>query len=200
MPSTKQYDQSYFDHWYRSRATPVPLASMRRKVRHAVAAAEFVLGREIRSVLDVGCGEGRWRGELKRMRRRLYYLGVDGSEYALRRFGKRRNIRKGTLGTLGKLGLQRKFDLIVCADVVYYADLPELRSGLRAIHRLLSGVAYIEAYTTDDEVEGDMEGWHHRSERVYRREFSAAGLVSCGLNCFVGSDSSHLLSSLERCC
>jgi SAM-dependent methyltransferase len=170
-----------------------------RKVRLAVAAAEFVLEREIRSVLDVGCGEGRWRGVLRRMRPGLEYLGVDSSDYVVRRFGKRRNIRKGSVGTVGQLGIRRKFDLVVCADVLWYVPTPELRRGLADMRKLMRGVAYIEAYATGDAVEGDLVDWIDRSETSYRRAFSAAGLVPCGLNCWVPREELYRLSIMERC-
>jgi SAM-dependent methyltransferase len=195
----KGYDQAYFDRWYRSRVAPVTLQSRRRKVRLAVAAAEYVLGRGIRSVLDIGCGEALWRGELRRLRPEVRYQGVDSSEYVIRRFGKRRNIRSGSFATVGRLGLRRKFDLIVCADVVAYVPTPELLRGLRAIGRLLGGVAYIEAYAVTDDMIGDLEGWHFRSESTYRRTFAAAGLIACGLNCWIARAQQHLVSALERC-
>lgn len=49
-----------------------------------------MLGREIRSVLDVGCGEARWREALLRMRREVAYVRVDSSEHVVKRYGKRR--------------------------------------------------------------------------------------------------------------
>ncbi|MGH7467272.1 MAG: methyltransferase domain-containing protein [Longimicrobiales bacterium] len=195
----KQYDQSYFDRWYRSRAAVVTPVSRARKVRLAVAAAEFVLGREIRSVLDVGCGEAPWRAVLRRLRPKVDYLGVDASEYVVRRFGQRRNIRHGSLGTLGRMRLKRRYDLIVCADVIAYVPSPELYRGLRALRRLLGGVAYLEAYTGHDDVVGDLEGWHIRSAAAYRKIFAAAGLSACGLNCWVPRERQHWLSALERC-
>ena len=194
----KAYDKTYFDRWYRSNGAVVDDAALARKVHVAVAAAEFVLEREIRSVLDVGCGEGRWRAVLKRMRPGIEYLGVDSSDYAVRRFGKRRNIRKGSVGTVGQLGIRRKFDLVVCADVLWYVPTPELRRGLAEMRKLLRGVAYIEAYATGDEVEGDLDAWIERSEATYRRAFSDAGLVACGLNCWIAREDLDRLSIMER--
>ncbi len=195
----KHYDQTYFDHWYRSRAAVATPQSLRRKVRLAVAAAEFVLGREIRSVLDVGCGEAPWRALLRRMRPGCAYTGVDNSDYVLRRYGQKRQIRRGSLGTLGRMRLRGPFDLIVCADVLAYIPTPEMQRGLVALRRLLRGVAYLEAYVTSDDIVGDLEGWHHRKETAYRTAFAAAGLIACGLNCWVPHTQTHRLAALERC-
>ena len=50
----KVYDQTYFNRWYRDPNDRVSTReSLVRKVRMAVSVTEFLLGREIRSVLDV---------------------------------------------------------------------------------------------------------------------------------------------------
>src|SRR5206468_4933123 len=104
------------------------------------------LGRRVRTVLDVGCGEARWYGALKRIRRGIEYSGVESSEYAVRTFSASRNVRQGSFGTLKTLRLRGSYDLIVCADMLQYVPTSDLASGLREIRRLLGGVAYIEAY------------------------------------------------------
>src|SRR5207342_233424 len=138
----KRYDRGYFERWYHDEGTRVHVTgSLERKVRLAVHAAEYFLERPIRSVLDVGCGEAPWQPLLHRLRPGVRYAGVDSSEYAVKRFGRRRNIRLGSFGSLGTLGLEGPFDLIVCADVLHYVDGRELAPGLEAIADLLGGVA-----------------------------------------------------------
>ena len=195
----KQYDRRYFDRWYRERGAVVKPEAVQRKVRLALAAAEYVLARPVRSVLDVGCGEAPWRATLKRARPQLRYVGVDSSEYVVRRYGKRRGIRAGTLGTLGELRLGGPFDLVVCADVLEYVPTPELHEGLLQMRRLCRGLAYIEAFASGDDMVGDRAGWHHRSERKYRDAFAAAGYIACGLHCWVPRDGAQRVSQLERC-
>ena len=56
---TKSYDRHYFQHWYRDQAIHDP-RRLARKVALAVAVAEHHLERPVRSVLDIGCGEGAW--------------------------------------------------------------------------------------------------------------------------------------------
>ena len=195
----KVYDRGYFDRWYRSAGAVVHPEAVLRKVRLALAAAEYVLRRPVRSVLDVGCGEAPWRAPLRRLRPGLRYLGVDSSDYVIRRYGRRRGIRYGTLGDLDALGLRRPFDLVVCADVLEYVPTAEVSAGLRHMCRLAGGIAYIEAFASTDDMIGDREQWHHRSARVYRELFRDAGLVSCGLHCYVARERAHLVSAMERC-
>lgn len=182
----KEYTRQYYDRWYRDPSTRIATAQgTARKARLAVSAAEFMLARPIESVLDIGCGEAPWRTPLLRLRPSVQYLGVESSEYVVRELGQSRNIIRGTFGRLGALKLNRRFDLIVCADVVQYLDDDELRRGLRQIRRLAGGVAYIETFAKEDSMEGDRDGWIDRPARVIKRIFHDAGLRHCGFYCWV---------------
>lgn len=149
------------------------------------AVAEYFLGRKLRSVLDIGAGEGRWGVELRRLRPGLRYVGIDPSEYVVARHGRRRNIKLGTFEQVPSMALGRGFDLIVCADMLQYIPDAALKRGVRHIAGLLNGVAFLESYTSADDMEGDLEGWHPRSKSRYRRIFADAGLVACGVHCYL---------------
>lgn len=195
----KIYDREYFQRWYRDPHDRVTTRdALARKVRMAVSLAEFVLGRPIRTVLDVGCGEAPWYPVLRRMRPGIRYTGVDSSDYVLERYGKSRHIRRGTFGELGTLRLPRGNDLVVCADVLQYVETRDVERGLRAIRRLLGGVAFIEAFATEDAMIGDRDGWHERSAAEYRRIFTRAGLTQCGPYGFVALDQFDTLNALEH--
>lgn len=195
----KAYDRAYFERWYRDPNDRVSTReSLERKARMAIAVTEFLIGRRVRTILDVGCGEAPWYPVVRRLRPEASYVGVDSSEYVLERFGAARNIRRGSLGELGTMRLRRDVDLIVCADVLQYVETPELERGLRAIRRLLGGVAYIEAFTTEDEMEGDRSGWHERTAAQYRRLFRRAGLTQCGPYCYTDLDELDMLNAFEH--
>ena len=197
----KNYDREYFDRWYRDpRVRVATAAAVARKVHLVVSVAEALLQRRIRSVLDVGCGEGTWRAPLKKLRPAVRYIGVDSSGYVLARFGKRRGIVRGTFGGLDAVerSLRGPFDAIVCCDVLQYVPAAELKDGLRSITRLLGGVAYLEAYTSGDSIEGDRRGWHERTASAYRRALRGAGLVSVGMHCWVGQGLIESTAELER--
>ena len=162
-----------------------------------VGVAEYFLRRKVRSVLDIGAGEGAWRAELRRLRPDIRYLGIDPSEYVVRKHGKRRNIRLGRFEDLPNLPLGRNHDLIVCADVLQYVSGPSLKRGIRHIASLLGGVAFLESYTFGDEMEGDLADWHQRSKSHYRRSFAEAGLVACGLHCFLTQELAERAVEME---
>ena len=194
----KSYDRSYFDRWYRDPRKRVKVEDdVMRKVRLVVGIAEYYLERPLRSVLDVGCGEGAWRPLLKRIRPSLRYQGVDASEYAVQRFGRRRNIRLGTVGGLRDLKLKGPYDLVVCCDVMHYVPSDELARGVREMGRLAGGLAYLEAFTTEDAVVGDKDSWQNRTPAWYRRLFASNGFSPVGSQCYVTPGVLEMVSALE---
>lgn len=196
----KSYDRDYFDRWYRAGRSRVITPDLtQRRAAVALAAAELVLDRRVASVLDIGCGEGDWGVWLRKQRRGLKYLGLDPSEYAVRRYGRRRNLRLGTFGALKAAGVRGRFDLVICADVLQYIPTALLGAGLTELaSHLGDGVAYLPAYTTEDDMEGDLDGWHWRSPAVWRRAFRAAGLMPIGLHCWVLASRRDALNVFER--
>lgn len=197
--SPKPYDRDYFDRWYRGQFTRVHTpADVGRKVRLALGVTEFLLGRAVRSALDIGCGEAPWQPVLHQLRPACRYAGVEPSPYAVRRFGRRRNVRQGSLETLDRLGLDGPFDLVVCADVLHYVPLAPLRRGLRALAPLVGGIAYLETLTAADEIVGDLRGFQRRTPAVYRRLFAEAGLTPVGVNCWASAAVAADLAALER--
>ncbi len=195
----KAYDRSYFDRWYRDpRYAVVHRGVLARRVQLAIAATEYLLERPLKSVLDVGCGEGVWRALVLAARPDARYVGVDSSEYAVARYGKSRGLRLGSLGGLARLRLRGPFDLVVCSDVLHYVSAAEALKGLRAIERLLGGVAFLELFTKEDATIGDDEGFQPRPASAYRRLFRAAHLVPLGLHCYAGRRLAPHLISFER--
>lgn len=195
----ERYDRAYFDKWYRSRRFRVksPL-DLRRQAAFIMATAEYMLERPVRSVLDVGCGEGNWMPVLRRLNPRIAYYGVDASEYAVGRFGKRRNIRLGTLATLGELGLPNDFDLVICCGVLNYVAPKELRKGLGQMRELLNGMAYLEIFTNADDATGDFTKSEARDPAWYRRVIADAQFTACGLHCYLPDELAGHAAALER--
>lgn len=194
----KSYDRAYFDKWYRDpRHKGVPPAVLGRKVALAVALAEFHLGRPLRNVLDVGCGEAPWRAALRRLRPGIAYRGLDPSPYAVARYGRSRNVGLARFGQLAELRFEEPFDLIVCADVLHYMKPAEIRRGLSGFAELLRGMAFIEVYVAGDAIEGDRENFVARSAAWYRRAFAEAGLTACGSHGYLGPELAARATALE---
>jgi SAM-dependent methyltransferase len=197
MPRT--YDRAYFDKYYRAADTRVrSAAEMARMVRFVLHTADYVLGRPVRSVLDVGAGEGNWLPVLRRLRPSVSYQGVDPSEYAVRRFGARRNILLGDVASLDELPLRDGYDLVVANGVLNYLSPDELRDALPRLTRRADGVLYLEIFTDADDVTGDTRFRHLQPPAWYRRLLRDAGLVGLGMHCYLRHELQGRLAALER--
>lgn len=194
----KQYDRAYFDKWYRDpKWRPGSSVELKRKVAMTVALSEYYLGRPLRSVLDVGCGEGVWRAPLRRLRAQIEYLGLETSEYALNRYGRSRNIRPLRFGQLGEVRFGHRFDLIVCSDVLHYLSAGEIQQGLPGLVDQLEGLAFLELYTRSDTVSGDLGGYVARSATWYRGKFAQVGLIDAGSHAWLSPRLRRCVSALE---
>ena len=199
MGDRMRFDRAYFDRWYRDpRRRVLDRAEIARRAALVLAVAEYVLERPVRSVLDVGCGEGNWRAPLLARRPGLRYLGVDPSEYAVRRYGRRRNIMLGTAETLERLPLRGPFDVVIASGVLNFLSDAALRRAVRALGRLTRGVAFLELFTSADDVVGDTRGWPARSSTYYRRMLKGAGFTPCGPHCYAARSVVETLAALER--
>jgi SAM-dependent methyltransferase len=199
MGDYTRFDRAYFDRWYRHpRRRVLDANEIARRSALALSTAEYVLERPVRSVLDVGCGEGNWRAPLLRHRPRLRYLGVDPSEYVVRRYGRRRNIIQGTAETLDTISSRGPFDVVIASGVLNFLSDGALRRAARALARLTKGVAFLELFTSADDVVGDRRGWRPRSASYYRHVLKRAGFTQCGPHCYVARPRAATLAALER--
>jgi len=192
----KRYDRAYFDKWYRGGGRVSSEAEVRRKVALAVAEAEYFLRRQVRSVLDVACGEGAWFPHLKALRPRASYRGIDPSDYAVATFGRTRHIEKGSFRDAKRV--DGRFDLVVCADAMHYIDDDEIRDGLPALAARANGVLWLEVLTREDDIIGDLQGLIRRPAKWYRARFAAAGLTQAGPYTWLSPRMAEEAAALER--
>lgn len=182
----KQYDQAYFQRWYRDSGLD-DAKRLARKVALAVSTAEYYLEREVRTVLDIGAGEAAWRAPLRKLRPKVQYLGFDGSTYAVQRYGRTRNLHLASFGDFQWLRPCAPVDLLICSDVMHYVPSRELRAGLGGLGELCAGVAWLETFTAEDAFVGDQEGFIARDATWYRRNFRQAGFVPLGSHLWLGA-------------
>lgn len=193
---TKHYDREYFDQWYRRRGIG-GAPRLARKVALAVATAEYHLERPIRSVLDVGCGEGVWRAPLRKLRPDVNYLGLDSSAYAIERYGRARHLHFARFADFALLRPCPPVDLLVCSDVLHYLPTPELDRGLPGLADLCGGVAFLETFAREDAAEGDEHDFHCRPARFYRQRFERAGFSPLGSHCWLSPALRGAATALE---
>lgn len=192
---TKQYDRQYFDHWYRQSGVGLR-RDVERSVALALAVTEYHLERPVRQVLDVGCGEAPWQPVLARLRPKARYLGFDSSEYAVRRYGIRRNVHFARFADFEFLRPCAPADLVVCADVLHYLDAREIDRGLPGLVELTAGVLYLPTFTRGDLVEGDLQDFKRRPASFYTGRLQALGMRALGSHCWISAD--YPLTGLEK--
>jgi SAM-dependent methyltransferase len=173
-------------------------AELRRQVEFVLRLAEWVLGRPVHTVLDVGCGEGNWQPVLRRLRPRLHYDGVDPSDYAVSRFGARRGLQRGGINDLDELPLREQYDLVVCCGMLNYLPVATLTRGLAQVARRTGGIAYLELFTASDRFEGDTSWTAPKPATWYRRVIAKAGFHPIGMHAYVPTAQRERVAALER--
>ena len=149
-------------------------------------------------MLDIGAGEGAWRAPLLKLRPRVQYMGFDSSDYAVQRYGRSRNLHPARVGDFAWLRPCAPVDLLVCSDVMHYVPTRELRPALAGFAELTGGVAFLEAFTAEDEFEGDHEGFQARPAAWYRRQLTAEGFTALGSHCWLSPALAGHAAALER--
>jgi 2-polyprenyl-3-methyl-5-hydroxy-6-metoxy-1,4-benzoquinol methylase len=132
----------YRRHYVDPRTRVVTKAEMSRR---AELVAAFVRHGELkpRSILDVGCGLGLMREQLLARFPRARYVGLEASAYLCERHG----WEQGSAATYDP---GRRFDLVICYDVLQYLASREAAAALRNLGRLCSGVLHFGVLTTED--------------------------------------------------
>ncbi len=195
----RRYDQAYFDKWYRHPTHRVKTATeLRRQLEFVLHTAEWMLGRPVRTVLDVGCGEGNWQPVLTKLRPSLSYHGVDPSAYAVARYGKRRGLQQGGVEDLDTLALRPSYDLVVCCGMLNYLSAAQFTRGMAQVARRTGGVAYLEIFAKGDAFEGDTDWPPLKPASWYRGVLAKAGLHSIGMQCYVPEARRPLVARMER--
>jgi SAM-dependent methyltransferase len=123
------YEENYFkqDH--------VPPQVVKRYVNHVLDYARRFLGREVRSVLELGCGGGWFTEEF--IKRGVEIFAVEGT-----RVGHERALKRGVPPNVllrhdlrNPLSLNRTFDIVVCTEVAEHIECP---FSSQLVHNIVS--------------------------------------------------------------
>lgn len=180
-PSERFGPEFYRRHYVDPRTRVVTRAEMSRR---AELVAAFVRHGElkVRSILDVGCGMGLMREQLRARFPRARYLGLEASAYLCERYG----WEQGSAATFDP---GRTFDLVICYDVLQYLTSRQAAAAIRNLGRLCAGVLHFGVLTTEDwELYCDQRNTdrnvHLRSGKWYRRRL-APEFINAGSGMFV---------------
>ena len=192
----RSFDRAFFQRYYHSPRTAVATFDDVMKRARFVTSYLDHLQVDVRRVLDAGCGTGMWKRALARIDRDIEYAGIDTSEYLCARYG-------WTLSTIDQFRSRRKFDLVVCQDVLQYVDDAAVEKSFASIARLCRGALYFDVPTKDD-IDDELldmrltdRSIHIRSAAWYRKRL-AKEFVDAGGGVFVRRGAKAVILALER--
>jgi SAM-dependent methyltransferase len=178
----KRFDAAFYRRFYVNPKTRV--VTRAEMTRRADLIAAFVRHGElpVRSILDVGCGLGLMRNQLRRHFPKARYTGLEVSEYLCRKHG-------WTQASAATFSSPQPFDLVICYDVMQYLGTREAAAALRNLARLCVGVLHFGALTRED---WDLYCDKRRTDRQvqtrpadwYRKRL-AASFINAGSGMFV---------------
>ena len=138
-----QFDQAYYDRYYFNPRTRIAEPGYFDRVAAFVGAYLKLLDCPVGQVLDVGCGAGLLHPGLRRAFPRLRLTGIDASPWACARYGWR-------CVTIEEYRTARRFDLVICHDVLQYLPEREAVRALANLGRLCCGALYFSVLTAED--------------------------------------------------
>lgn len=169
----QRFDAAYYERYYFDASTRVSDPVLSRRLASFVFHYLDYLRVPVRRVLDLGCGIGLWRDELKHFHPQARYHGVELSSWLCERYGWEQ-------GSVVDYRADAPYDLVICQGVLPYLSAPDLKKALANLGRLSHGAMYLEAVTREDyeqdavdETLTDPAQFRHRA-RVYRRGLAPA--------------------------
>jgi SAM-dependent methyltransferase len=177
-----RFDQEFYRRHYVDPRTRV--VTRGEMMRRAELVSAFVRHGElkVRSILDVGCGLGLMRAQLRRRFPRALYLGLEASGYLCKRYGWEH-------GSAATFDPGRSFDLVICYDVLQYLDSRQAAAAIRNLGRLTGGVLHFGVLTREDwdlycDQRNTDRNVHLRSGQWYRKRLASA-FINAGSGMFV---------------
>lgn len=192
----RSFDRAFFTRYYGAGSTAVTSAAEVYRRARFVWSYLVHLQLDVHSVLDAGCGTGLWKRALHRLDRRIAYTGIDPSEYLCRRYG-------WTQCAIADFRSRRKFDLVVCQDVLQYVDDADVTRSIAAMTRACRGALYFDVPTRDDvdarllDMRHTDRAVHLRSAAWYRRRL-AHDFINAGGGVFLKRNAGAVILALER--
>ena len=126
----------------------------------------------------------------------IRYTGVEPSPYLVQEYG-------WIEGTVDSFRSRRKYDLVICQDVLSYLEPRQVKDALANIARLCRGAAYIQVVTKQDWDNDVVDPKRtdlnmNRLDAQWYRKALGCHFVNCGGGLYLPKNSSVVLWELER--
>lgn len=149
----------------------------------------------VRRILDFGCGLGRLREPLLAHFAGARYTGVEVSEHLCSHFG-------WVHDSAATYRSRRRFDLVICQDVLQYLDDEEAERAIENFGRHCHGALYFDALTREDWEENcdqsRTDGDCYRREGTWYRSRLVPKFIRVGGGVFVARRAGVVLFELDR--
>ena len=167
----ERFDADYYARHYNTPETQVASSESTARLAGFVVAYLRYLQIDVASVLDLGCGEGLWRGALRAHFPDVDYRGVEVSQHMCEKHGWERSSIADYAGASA--------DLVVCQGVLQYLDDAEAEVAIERLAQFTRGALYLEALTkadwrdacdqsvTDGDVHLRTGGWYKKRLRKH---------------------------------
>ena len=139
----RAFDAAFYRRFYFDPRTQVTSRAETVARAKTVAALVEHLDIPVRTILDAGCGLGWMRRPLLRAFPRATYTGIEVSRHVCERYG-------WTHASLSSYRTRRRFDLVICDDVLQYLTDFEAARAIANIGRLCRGALFLQAPTRED--------------------------------------------------
>ena len=195
MPLRLTFDAAYYERFYLDPRTRVagPL-DIEIQARFLCSYLDF-LKINVRWIVDLGCGLGRLRDPLLARFPRARYTGVELSEHLCAELG-------WVHDSAATFRSRRRFDLVICQDVLQYLDDAEAERALENLARLCRGALFFGALTCEDWEENcdqaRTDGNGYLREGAWYRSRLASAFVCAGGGVFVARRAGIVMFELDR--
>lgn len=141
--SISEFNASFYERFYENPRTRVTTPEEMSLRATAIAGLVQYLEMPVKRILDAGCGMGWMRPGLERAFPQAEYVGLEVSDHLCQRYG-------WVQASLATYRAHRRFDLVICYDVLQYLTDREAARALVNLARLCRGALYFHAPTLED--------------------------------------------------
>lgn len=177
MKTRQEFDKDYYDHFYGRACHGAADRRSDERLGDFVCAYLKYLEQPVRSVADIGCGFGQWRGVIARHFPRARYTGVEVSTYLCEKYG-------WVHSSAVDFRAPAPFDFLICKDTLQYLSSRDFEAAIDNFAGLCRGALYLGIPTkedwneicdqsrTDSRVHLRSASWYRR---ILRRRFTNVG-------------------------
>ena len=189
------FDKTYFNRYYFDEKTRIADRAYFDRLARFLGAYLAFLDCRIKHILDAGCGPGFLHRGLRRAFPGAHIDAIDISEYVCSKFG-------WQCSSIEDYDAKRRYDLVICHDVMQYLDRPRAMRALEKLGKLTRGALYFSVLTREDWDsncdQGLTDGATYRRSSDWYRKILAREFLNAGGGLYIKRDADVVLYALEH--